>query len=196
MFDLLFIGSPAASAAPVALTFTDSEGKARLWKKLEAFGYPVVKEDITVLPDYDPKARPKNHSTHNLIVKGKKTSTVYMLTIPQQNSINLKALAKTLKEKELRLLDMKKRDDLLCQTKGCFTLLSLYGNKEGKVKSVIHTDLFDEGAENDEQSLRICCGCDDPLDHTQHRIADVKIKHVKQLVKESNTEPPIYLAFQ
>lgn len=165
-----------------------------LKKKLKENGLEAKCEDLTKSTDFDPKARPKNHSTHNLLVKGKKTSSVYMITMLQKTKADLKSLAKLLNEKEIRFVDIsnKKYKDLVCQEKGCLTMLTLLGNKVGKVQLVVQEELWNS---EPNTCLRICAGCNDPLDHSQHNIVDVSLGTLKVLLNQSNTQKPTVLEF-
>mmetsp|Transcript_2662 Transcript_2662/g.6248 ORF Transcript_2662/g.6248 Transcript_2662/m.6248 type:complete len:585 (+) Transcript_2662:116-1870(+) len=176
-------GAPAASSAEVKpLELSHEDAHKRLLDRLAQEGIVPRREEN---PDLEAK-RPIGHSTHNLFVKDKKAKKEYMIALRQSVDINLKALAKMLGAREVRMSSSTK--DAFCHEKGCMTLLSLYNNVKGDVIPVIDDKLFEECP-----VLRVCTGCEDPLDHSQHMIADVPADLVKKLLAESNHPAPIYI---
>mmetsp|Transcript_11275 Transcript_11275/g.13666 ORF Transcript_11275/g.13666 Transcript_11275/m.13666 type:complete len:391 (+) Transcript_11275:159-1331(+) len=165
--------------APLGLE--QEEAQARLWKRLAEMDVIPYKEDNVNLET----KRPDGHSTHNLLVKDKKSKQLFLVATRQSINVNLKSLSKQLKVKELRLARSSK--ECLCIDKSCLSLLSLWNNS-GAVVPVIDSKLFDG-----ENILRICSGCKDPLDHSQHNMVDVTPSMIKQILTESNTPTPIYV---
>ena len=47
----------------------------------------------------------------------------------------------------------------------------------------------------DIETLRICSGCRSPLDHTQHKVVDINLKDLLQLITESGHGEPKLLEF-
>ncbi|GBG30022.1 Prolyl-tRNA synthetase associated domain-containing protein 1 [Hondaea fermentalgiana] len=172
--------SSSDQAKPLELSH--DEARARLWARLKEAGVEPFREEN---PDLEAK-RPVGHSTHNLFVKDKKAKKQYMVSMRQSVEINLKALASLLGAREVRFSSSTKES--FCQEKGCMSLLSLYNNTQGDVIPAIDAKLFEENP-----VIRVCVGCDDPLKHDQHNVADVPAELIKKLLAESNHCEPIYL---
>uniref|UniRef100_A0A7S3PPT1 YbaK/aminoacyl-tRNA synthetase-associated domain-containing protein n=1 Tax=Aplanochytrium stocchinoi TaxID=215587 RepID=A0A7S3PPT1_9STRA len=180
--------SETEEAAPITIAqlgLVQEAAQKRLWDKLASMDVTPYKEENV---DLDAK-RPVGHSTHNLLVKDKKSKQLYLIATRQSVNANLKDLAKKLNAKELRLARSSK--ECLCIDNGCITLLSLYNNS-GEVVPVIDSKLLTDGG----QKLRICSGCTNPQDHSQHNVVDVTAAVVKDILKESNTSGPIYIDFE
>lgn len=159
-----------------ALSISQNMAQARLCKRLEKVGVKPYKE---IDPDLTVK-KPVGHSTHNLFLKAKvskKEKYLVLVTVRQSAVVNLKELAKKMKVKSLRMASEK---DILCIERGCITILSLYNDTSAQVVPVIDKSLLDE------KSLRICIGCDDPLDHSQHNVVDIAPSEIMKLLEESN----------
>lgn len=165
----------------VALELSHENAQKRIWDRLAQSNVIPFKEND---PDLSVK-RPLGHSTHNLFVKDKKTKQLYMITMAQDTECDLKKLAKIIGCKELRFSS--DRVKAFCNEKGCLTLLSLYNNVQGSVIPVIEKKLFS----NNDNVLRICAGCDDPNDHSQHNAVDVSVTVIKEMLQESFTPEPI-----
>ena len=112
---------------------------------------------------------------------------MFLISHRQEIRADLKALTKKLKMKQLRMCN--KRKECFSSEKGCITPLSLYNNTQGDVTFVVDKALLDM------PSLRICAGCDDPRDHSQHRVIDITPAQLLALVKESGGPEPIVLDF-
>eukprot|EP00516_Mucochytrium_quahogii_P005783 CAMPEP_0203762872 /NCGR_PEP_ID=MMETSP0098-20131031/15659_1 /ASSEMBLY_ACC=CAM_ASM_000208 /TAXON_ID=96639 /ORGANISM=" , Strain NY0313808BC1" /LENGTH=552 /DNA_ID=CAMNT_0050657453 /DNA_START=148 /DNA_END=1806 /DNA_ORIENTATION=- len=174
--------APAAATTAAPLKLSHEDARKRLWDKLTAMGLEPRKE-----VDPDPNAkRPVGHSTHNLFVKDKKAKKLYLVSMRQSVDANLKDIAKKLGAKEVRFAS--NSAECMCLEKGCITLLSLYNNVQGDVTPAIDTQLF-----SGNQPLRMCAGCDDPLNHLQHNIVDITPDQLKTLLAESGTPPTIPL---
>lgn len=166
--------SVASEKAP-ALTLSQDEACDRLWKRLESAGVKPYREEK---PDLEAE-RPVGHSTHNLFLKAKVTKKEFfyvMCTVKQSTHVDLKKLAKTLKVKSLR---MARDRSCMCSSSGCITLLSLYNDTAAQCVPVIENSLMKE------KTLRICAGCKDPLDHSQHNVVDIAPSEVTKLLSES-----------
>lgn len=163
------------------LKLTDAEAKERLWDYLKSIGCTPYKEDNV---DLNAK-RPVGHSTHNLFVKDKKSKGLYLISMRQGVQADLKKLAKGIEGvKEFRMSSGGKEQ--FCVESGCITLCSLYNNVQGTVTPVI-----DSGLLNSTEKLRICAGCSDALDHSQHNVVDITMKQLQELMKVSSTPEPI-----
>eukprot|EP00658_Telonema_sp_P-2_P026576 TRINITY_DN20745_c0_g1_i8.p1 TRINITY_DN20745_c0_g1~~TRINITY_DN20745_c0_g1_i8.p1 ORF type:complete len:459 (+),score=154.65 TRINITY_DN20745_c0_g1_i8:251-1627(+) len=150
-----------------------------LWSLLRSQGLEVSRETDPVLDP--PNNKPVGHATHNLLVKDKKSKQVYMLVNAQSNSCDLKAVAKTLGAKELRMADRKE----VGVDAGCITALSLAlapTSGEGKITAVIDEALLDA-----KTPLVLCAGCADPLDHSQHNVCALSAEKLLQLLRDVNT---------
>ena len=99
-----------------------------------------------------------------------------MVTVKQDTHVNLKELAKTLKVKSLR---MAKDMSSMCLDHGCITVLQLYNDTAAQIVPVIENSLMKE------KTLRICAGCKDPLDHSQHNVVDIPPSEILKLLNES-----------
>ena len=134
----------------------------------------------------DPAAkRPVGHSTHNLFVKDKKSGQLYLVTMRQSVTLNLKELAASLGCKEVRFAT--NTAETFGIERGCLTLLSLLNNPAGKVIPVVDSLLFTA------PSLRVCCGCNDHLDHSQHNIVDISPDQIQTLLKGTATPPIVFV---
>mmetsp|Transcript_21844 Transcript_21844/g.38624 ORF Transcript_21844/g.38624 Transcript_21844/m.38624 type:complete len:586 (-) Transcript_21844:99-1856(-) len=186
--------SNAASAQPAAGTGTSApteplklspaEANQRLLDRLAKAGVVPFQDPN---PDLTAK-RPVGHSTHNLFVKDKKTKQLYMISMRQHINANLKVVAKAVGAKELRFADSSFA--AFCHEKGCVSLLNLYNNVQGDVIPVIDSELFKA------ETLRICVGCNDPVDHSQHNLVDVSPALIQELLAESNTPTPKEVEFE
>jgi len=126
-----------------------------------------------------------------LFLKCKKTKKLFMVTVPPGSKPDLKPLAKLLGSKELRLADEKSRACLSlsdAESKaGCLTAMSVVGDKEGVVTSVL-----DEGILNPAGfRCRMCSGCRDFKNHAQHRIAEITAEVLVDVLKSSGHEPMV-----
>ncbi len=171
---------PAAAPAP-ALALSHEDARARLWARLAKAGVVPHKESN---PDLTAR-KPVGHSSHNLFVKDKKSGQLIMISARQEADIDLKEVAKQCKVKEVRLTQSSK--EAFCQERGCITLLSLYNNTQGDVLPAIDKKLLAM------PSLKICAGCDDPLNHAQHNVVDVKPQLLLELLKETGHVEPVQL---
>ena len=165
----------AAAAAPLGLS--QEAARDRLWARLAELGVaaPHLEED----PDLTAE-KPVGHDTHNLVVKDKKSKQMYMITARQSAKINLKALTKELKCKQLRMAGAKDTKPALCIESGCMTLLSLYSDVQAKIIPVIDETLLAR-----DGTLRMCAGCSDARDHSQHMVVDITPALLLQLIAES-----------
>jgi len=164
-----------AAAAVAPLTLDGSAGRERVWKRLEQAGIKPYKE---IAPKLDAE-RPVGHSTHNLFLKAKKSkkkSFLVMVCARQAAKIDLKALAKELKVKSLR---MAKDTSCMCLEEGCITPLQLYNDVAAQCQLIMDEELLKMS------SLRICAGCKDPSDHSQHNVVDISPGELVKMVKES-----------
>ena len=128
-------------------------------------------------------ARPFGHSTHNLLVRDKKNKDAFFLvTLRQDRELNLSALAKLVGTKEVRFAAPEDTKALLGSTAGCITPLWLINDPEGKVQAVWDSAVLEGG------KLRICAGCADPKDHTQHNVVDIAPADL-QRIAQSGTRP-------
>eukprot|EP01003_Olkasia_polycarbonata_P003808 NODE_264_length_1082_cov_218.129719_g223_i0.p1 GENE.NODE_264_length_1082_cov_218.129719_g223_i0~~NODE_264_length_1082_cov_218.129719_g223_i0.p1 ORF type:complete len:319 (+),score=68.32 NODE_264_length_1082_cov_218.129719_g223_i0:66-1022(+) len=135
----------------------------KVLKLLGEMGIHARKEE-----NVDPNVkRPVGHHTHNLVVKDKKKNAVFVVTLRQEVHCDMKDLTKRLGMKELRLATADVVKELLGVDKGCITSLSMANATPGSVTWVV-----DEGV-LELPSLRICSGCTNPLDHTQHQVVDI-----------------------
>ena len=165
------------------LELPTAEAKERLWSYLTSLGCkPYGEKDV----DLEAK-RPVGHSTHNLFVKDKKSKRLFLIATRQSVNVDLKKIAKAVDGvKEFRMSsDMKSAFSV---DSGCITLLSLYNNVQGTVTPIIDSALW-----TSTEKLRICSGCSDALDHSQHNVVDIAMQQVKDLMKASNTPEPIIL---
>lgn len=165
------------SAEPLGMSHEDAQ--KRLWERLAEFG-EACKPRKENESDIDLEAvRPNGHSTHNLFLKSKKPKKMFLVSTRQSIHLNMKELEKKLKVKGLRMASTRK--DEFCSTCGCITPLSLFNNSQGSVTPVFDKGLFGLS------TLRVCAGCTNPTDHSQHNIVDITPKQLLQLLKESNT---------
>ena len=101
----------------------------------------------------------------SLLVKCKKTKKLFMVTSRPGARANLKAVAKQVGAKELRMAGEKEKALLGlaegCEG-GCVTAMSVLGDTEGKVTSVVDAAIPEMVA-----NLRMCSGCRDFKAHNQ-----------------------------
>ena len=157
------------------LSLGHNEARDRLWKRLKSAGITPYREKE---PDLEAE-RPVGHSTHNLFLKAKETKKKYfyvLVTVKQDTHVNLKELQKTLKVKSLR---MAKDKSAMCLDHGCITVLQLYNDTAAQIVPIIENSLMKE------KTLRICAGCEDPLDHSQHNVVDIPPSEILKLLQES-----------
>lgn len=114
---------------------------------------------------------------------GKKNKKYFMLTTRSSIKPNLKELAKVVKVKELRLAQPKDMLALLHVEKGCVTAMTPIMDKAGTVTSLLDDGLFAA------THLRMCAGCNDALDHSQHNISMCPPATLKKLLQESGHDP-------
>jgi len=169
------------------LSLSESMARARLWKRLEDAGVKPYREKD---PDLTAE-KPVGHSTHNLFLKAKiskKESFLVLCTMRQSaGRLDLKKLAKQLKVKQLRMA--KDKSCMCLETAGCITPLQLYNDTAGQCLQVIDKALLDL------KSLRMCAGCDNARDHSQHNVVDISPSEIMTMLKESSHKEPVVLEF-
>jgi nucleoside-diphosphate kinase len=110
---------------------------------------------------------------------GKKEKKYFMLTTRSSVKPDLKALAKVVGVKELRLASPADVSSILHIEKGCVTAMTSVMDKDCKV-----TCCLDEGLMGGTH-LRMCAGCNDALDHSLHNISTCPPAVLKELLGES-----------
>jgi nucleoside-diphosphate kinase len=114
---------------------------------------------------------------------GKKDKKFFMLTTRSFLKPDLKALAKAVGVKELRLASPKDTSAILHIEKGCVTAMTTVMDKACKITSCIDEGLMEAS------HLRMCAGCHDALDHSQHNISICPTKILIQMLEESGHTP-------
>jgi len=170
---LSFDRSETPAAVVESLNLSHEAAQERLWTKLHAMGIvPRLEEN----PDLTAK-RPLGHSTHNLFVKAKKPKQNYLVCVKQDREANMKAIEKKLGAKDMRLASGAK--ECFSHEMGCITLLSAVNNVQRDVQLVIDEQIMEMPL------IRVCAGCKDPLDHSQHMVVDLTPVQLKQLYAEN-----------
>ena len=90
-----------------------------------------------------------------------------MVTTNSGRRVDLKQTTKLLGMKQLRMAGAKDLKATLGVERGCVTALSVVNDSQCVVTSVVDAALLAEGA----PPLRMCTGCDDAQDHSQHVIS-------------------------
>jgi nucleoside-diphosphate kinase len=114
---------------------------------------------------------------------GKKEKKHFMLTTRSSVKPDLKALAKVVGVKELRLASPADVSSILHIEKGCVTAMTSVMDKDCKV-----TCCLDEGL-MEATNLRMCAGCNDALDHSQHNISLCPSAELRKLLEDSGHNP-------
>jgi hypothetical protein len=122
----------------------------------------------------------------SLFVKCKKTKKHFMITSRPGVKVDLKKVAKQIGAKELRIAQDKAALGFTSDYTGCLTAMSVLGDREGAVASVLDKQILDLG--ND---CRMCSGCDDFRDHTQHHISSVPPAMLLQMLEDSGHPPKL-----
>jgi hypothetical protein len=173
--------APAAAAAAASpLDLSQEAARDRLWARLAELGVAAPRKEVD--PDLTAK-KPVGHSTHNLVVKDKKSKQMFMIAARQSAKIDLKAITKELKMKQLRMAGAKDTKPTTCVEAGCMTLLTLYSDVQAKIIAVV-----DETLLSGDAPLRMCAGCADALDHSQHMVVDITPAQLRVLLAESGHE--------
>merc|ERR1719277_746977 len=73
--------------------------------------------------------------------------------------------------------------------RGCVTAMSVVNDKVGNVTSVLDSRLLKEGTR-----IRMCTGCNDALDHSQHRISEQGPSSLLSFCEACGHTPRIYEA--
>jgi len=177
----------AAQAAPAqpALNLSHEDAQTRLWKRLAEMGIIPYKEEDPNLE----AVKPVGHTTHNLFVKDKKSKKMFLITALQDTKIDLKKLTKELGMKQLRMMRMDDAKNSSYVRRGCITALSLYNDVSAQITPVWDSKLLDQAM------LRICAGCEDPSDHSQHNVVDIPLAKLQQLMSESGHSEIIFSDF-
>merc|ERR1712032_813120 len=92
---------------------------------------------------------------------------LFMVTFPGDAEVGLKPLAVALGVKELRMAGGEDMKAAFRLERGCVTAMSVCLDKNGVVTSVLDSRLLASSSR-----IRMCTGCDDALDHTQHHISE------------------------
>ena len=137
--------------------------------------------------------RPIGHTTHNLFCKEKSkkkknnVKNCFFITHLQSKKCNLKTMSKILKSKELRLANNDICQSVFGFEKGCFTMTSILNIDMVKIqqeniilKWVVDEDLL----KNKHESIEVCVGCNNALDHSQHHMIDITMEKVLQMVEK------------
>eukprot|EP00941_MAST-03F_sp_MAST-3F-sp1_P002791 g2791.t1 len=175
-----------SAAVDTPLQLTQDEARDRLWSRLAKMGVIPYREVDPVLD----VVKPVGHDTHNLFVKDKKSKKMFLITAKQSSKIDLKTLTKTLGMKQLRMMRLDDKKNYTFIRKGCITSLSLYNDVTADITPVFDSKLFELN------SLRICAGCEDPADHSQHNVVDVTMEQILTLLAESGHAAPIQVDLQ
>lgn len=121
-----------------------------------------------------------------LFLKDKKKKKLFMVTVPgNAASISLKDLSKALGVKELRMAGTKDMKAALGLEKGCVTAMSVVNDVECRVTSVLDKRCIGK-------SFRMCTGCDDPKDHTQHHISEQSTESLMAFLEACGHSPLLY----
>ena len=122
----------------------------------------------------------------SLFLKDKKKKKLFMYTTPgDAPSISLKILSKAFGVKELRMAGAKDMKNALGCEKGCVTAMSVVNDCECKVTSVLDVRLVG-------RQLRMCTGCSDALDHTQHHISEQNHDSLMLFLNECGHSPLMF----
>ena len=100
-------------------------------------------------------------------------------------SIPLKMLSKAVGVKELRMAGAKDMKAALGLEKGCVTAMSVVNDVACKVTSVVDKRCLGG-------TFRMCTGCDDPKDHTQHHISEQDTESLMAFLAACGHTPLIY----
>jgi hypothetical protein len=66
---------------------------------------------------------------------------------------------------------------------GCITPLTLIKDPVGTVSWVLDEALVEDG------TLKICTGCGNPLDHSQHQVVDIPHTQLLEILSDSGHSP-------
>jgi hypothetical protein len=88
--------------------------------------------------------------------------------------------------KQLRMAGPKDMKAALGIEKGCVTAMSVVNDCECKVTSVLDSRL------EKRSKLRMCTGCNDPLDHSQHHISEQEYPSLINFLTKCGHSPKIY----
>eukprot|EP00927_Polykrikos_kofoidii_P016970 TRINITY_DN17705_c0_g1_i1.p1 TRINITY_DN17705_c0_g1~~TRINITY_DN17705_c0_g1_i1.p1 ORF type:complete len:488 (-),score=77.75 TRINITY_DN17705_c0_g1_i1:232-1695(-) len=102
----------------------------------------------------------------SLFLKDKKSKQLFMVTSPSGADVSLKSLAAALGVKELRMAGTDDMRTAFGLERGCVTAMSVLTDVKHVVTSVLHSRL------REVTRLRMCTGCADALDHSQHHISE------------------------
>jgi len=174
-------GASPAPAAPEAPTVLDhDEGIQRIWQRLKQLGLAPIKDPIG---DTEVE-RPTAHSTHNLLLKDTKTKQLFLVTMAQAVKAKMNDISALIGAKQVRMADPKATQQALSVHRpSCITALSLYNNTSTSVEWYVDEEVLAM------DTLRICAGCNDPLDHSQHMIVDIKTADLLAMLAESGHIP-------
>ena len=121
-----------------------------------------------------------------LFLKDKKKKQLFMVTIPSSAAaIPLKMLSKALGMKELRMAGAKDMEAALGLERGCVTAISVVNDVECKITSVLDKRCIGT-------VFRMCTGCNDPKDHTQHHISEQSTESLMAFLDACGHAPLIY----
>jgi hypothetical protein len=122
----------------------------------------------------------------SLFLKDKKKKKLFMFTTPANApSVSLSVLTKALGMKQLRMAGPKDMKGALGCERGCVTAMSVVNDCECKVTSVLDSRLVN-------RNLRMCTGCEDPADHTQHHISEQEHASLLTFLKDCGHSPLIF----
>ena len=139
-----------------------------------------IKFPVEMNPDTDAEVASWAKSLFLAGKISKKDKRFFMLTTLSTTKPNLKQLAATLGVKELRMAQPKDMARLLHVERGCVTALTTLMDTAGEVTSVL-----DAGLLASTQPLRMCAGCNDALDHSQHNISLTPVATLLSLLETS-----------
>ena len=121
-----------------------------------------------------------------LFLKDKKKKKLFMVTVPgTAPSIPLKMLSKAVGVKELRMAGAKDMKAALGLEKGCVTAMSVVNDVACKITSVIDKRCIGG-------NFRMCSGCNDPKDHTQHHISEQSTESLMAFLEACGHAPMIF----
>ena len=134
-----------------------------------------VQQKVKIIKDpigrADEGGKPIGHDTHNLFVKDKKSKQLFLITVRQQQAVDLKKCAEALAVKELRLARKEDLENILGCSKGCVSCLNLKYDTEESVHWVLDQKLIDGSM----PQWCLCVGCEDAVRHEQHNIATMSV---------------------
>ena len=175
-------GNPIVTVQPA----THEEAHANLLKAVAAHGTIAQATEQNADTELEVASWAKS-----LFVKDKKKKTLFMITAPGDRRVDLKQCTKLLGLKQLRMAGAKDLKAALGVERGCVTAMSVVNDSACKVTSVLDAALLADGA----PPLRMCTGCEDATDHSQHVISQQDSASLVRFL-EACGHTPVVLDFE